>query len=533
MTGDYSVGYFPSVFIGVSPTSYSHNGSTFYRNYISSTVVQGDTDYGPVASASSGDYPNNGSSGGNWYVYRGSDVIDPSSVTIPASIQGGTSIDITVTPSTGKKYGGTVSYTYQYRLNGGGWQALSWPTTATTQRLTVPKGTTSVQVQVRAQDNLGFTSSTWVASASVEVTNNQPPTAPGSINATNVVGGQNATITITGATDPDGTVESYVYERSVDDSSHWDIIATTSALSTTDHISSDWGTVAYRAKAVDNDGASGPYVTSEQYAVNVGWITIGGSSSAMGQQIKPFTLSAPISVSGQTGVTGITVTGYLDGKKVLDTILDQGENAEISVDTRVLASGQHTIQIQAEKGELLPANKAWQFSIPFDTLPDGGRAEQLWDENQVPIFPRTTSQLVIGKNGLPVQNDLDNIEKRFKGLTGHLEPIDAVFLGTAGAQTELPRERGTHYCFGVYSSAGSTNFTMHLVPAGIAMSITLDGDVGVTSSALKFTVMLNGSNAVIVQYFKFVVDAEAEVATNPSALFTPLSQPHVIDLIAL
>ena len=355
---------------------------------------------------------------------------------------------------------------------------------------------------------------------------NQPPSAPSSISASNVIGNQNATVTLGAATDEDGTIANYIYERQVDGGG-WTQFASTSALSTTDTISSEWGTVAYRAKAVDDDGASGPYATSEQYDVNVGWVLIGGPSTAMGQQIKPFTLSANIGVSGQTGVTGIAVTGYLDGKKVLDTTINQNDNAEIYVDTRVLASGQHTIQMTAEKTDLLPANKAWQFAIPFNALPAGGRSEQLRDDQGNPIFPRTTSQQVIGKNGLPVQNDLDNIEKRFRGLTGHLEPVDAVLLGTAGAQTELPRESGVHYCFGVYSSAGSADFTMILVPAGINTAGTLDGNVGVTPSADKFTVVLNGSNAAIVQYFKFVVDAEAEVTTNPSALFTPLSQPHV------
>lgn len=355
---------------------------------------------------------------------------------------------------------------------------------------------------------------------------NEPPTAPGSIDVTGVVSGGQATITLTAATDPDGTVASYRYERQVDGGG-WQQFADVNSLTQTDQIESDWGTIAYRACAVDDAGAAGPYVTSEQYDVNVGWVLIGGPSTAMGQQIKPFTLSANIGVSGQTGVTGIAVTGYLDGKKVLDTTINQNDNAEIYVDTRILASGQHTIQMTAEKTDLLPANKAWQFAIPFNALPDGGKAEQLRDEQGNPIFPRTTSQQVIGKNGLPVQNDLDNMEKRFRGLTGHLEPVDAVFLGTAGAQTELPRESGVHYCFGVYSSAGSTDFTMVLVPAGINTASTFDGNVGVTPSADKFTVVLNGSNAAIVQYFKFVVDAEAEVTTNPSALFTPLSQPHV------
>lgn len=432
----------------------------------------------------------------------------------------------TVTLGAATDEDGTIAnYIYERQVDGGGWTQFA-STSSLSVTDSINDSWTTVTYRAKAVDNLGA-EGPYATSQAYTVVHNQPPTAPGSINATNVVGGQDATITITAATDPDGTVESYMYERSVDDSSHWDVIATTSALSTTDTISSEWGTVAYRAKAVDDDGASGPYVTSEQYDVNVGWVLIGGPSTAMGQQIKPFTLSANIGVSGQTGVTGIAVTGYLDGKKVLDTTINQNDNAEIYVDTRILASGQHTIQITAEKADLLPANKAWQFAIPFNALPAGGRAEQLRDDQGNPIFPRTTSQQVIGKNGIPIQNDIDAIEKSLKGLTGHLEQVDAVYLGSAGAQTELPRESGVHYCFGMYSTAGSTNFTMVLISAGSSASKTLDGNVTIGASTDKFIVSLNGSNAAIVQYFKFVVDAEAEVTTNPFALFTPLSQPHV------
>lgn len=432
----------------------------------------------------------------------------------------------TVTLGAATDEDGTIAnYIYERQVDGGSWTQFASTSSLTTTD-SINDSWTTVTYRAKAVDNLGA-EGPYVTSEAYTVVHNQPPTAPGSINATNVVGGQDATITITAATDPDGTVESYVYERSVDDSSHWDVIATTSALSTTDTISSEWGTVAYRAKAVDDDGASGPYVTSEQYDVNVGWVLIGGPSTAMGQQIKPFTLSANIGVSGQTGVTGIAVTGYLDGKKVLDTTINQNDNAEIYVDTRILASGQHTIQMTVEKADLLPANKAWQFAIPFNALPDGGRAEQLRDDQGNPIFPRTTSQQVIGKHGVSIQNDIDALEKSFRGLTGHLEQVDAVYLGSAGAQTEFPRESGVHYCFGVYSTAGSTNFTMVLISAGSSAAKTLDGNVTIGASADKFTVVLNGSNAAIVQYFKFVVDAEAEVTTNPSALFTALEQPHV------
>lgn len=447
----------------------------------------------------------------------------PGSIAVTGVVGGGNA-SITLTAATDPD--GTVeSYRYERQVDGGGWTQFA-STSSLSVTDSINDSWTTVTYRAKAVDNMGA-EGPYATSQAYTVVHNQPPTAPGSINATNVVGGQDATITITAATDPDGTVESYVYERSVDDSSHWDIIATTSALSTTDTISSEWGTVAYRAKAVDDDGASGPYVTSEQYDVNVGWVLIGGPSTAMGQQIKPFTLSANIGVSGQTGVTGIAVTGYLDGKKVLDTTINQNDNAEIYVDTRVLASGQHTIQMTAEKTDLLPANKAWQFAIPFNALPAGGRAEQLRDDQGNPIFPRTTSQQVIGKNGVSIQNDIDALEKSFRGLTGHLEQVDAVYLGSAGAQTELPRESGVHYCFGVYSTAGSTNFTMVLISAGSSAAKTLDGNVTIGASADKFTAMLNGSNAAIVQYFKFVVDSEAEIVTNPVALFTALEQPHV------
>ena len=356
---------------------------------------------------------------------------------------------------------------------------------------------------------------------------NEPPTAPGSISVSGVVASGTATITLTAATDPDGTIASYRYERSVD-SGNWTQFADVNSLTQTDSVSGDWGTVAYRACAVDNAGEAGPYATSDTKTVNSGWVTIGGPDSALGQRIKPFTLSATVNVTGATGTPSLTVTCALDGKQVSSQSLTAGSEASIFVDTRVLATGQHTIQMTAEASDYLPANKAWQFSVPMDELPDGGRAEQPRDAQGNPIFFRTTSQQVIGKNGLSVQNELDNMEKRFRGLTGHLEPVDAVLLGTAGAQTELPRESGVHYCFGVYSSAGNTDFTMVLVPAGINTASTLDGNVGVTPSADKFTVVLNGSNAAIVQYFKFVTDAEANVTTNPVALFTALDQPHVL-----
>lgn len=371
---------------------------TFYRLGRTLQDSQGSTLQGTVSNASSGAYPNNGSSGGSWYVYQGSDVIDPAAVSIPASIQGGTSIDITVTPSTGKKYGGTVSYTYQYRLNGGAWHALSGPTTATTQQLTVPKGTASVQVQVRAQDNLGFTSSTWVASETVAVTNNQPPTAPGSINVTNVVSGQKATITLTAATDPDGSIASYIYQRSVD-SGMWQQFAQENALTQTDTVSNSWGTVQYRACAVDNEGAQGPFATSTLYTVTSGLLIIGGLNPSLGELDRQFKLALNINVTGVPSLTDIDVQATLDGAGIYTGQVDSGGVATIPVDARVLYTGAHTIRVTVSHDDYEPATAEYTFTVPTVSMPDGGRALVGQTPDGEPAFFYTTAQAVFCQGG--------------------------------------------------------------------------------------------------------------------------------------
>ena len=297
---------------------YTHNDTVIAADNVISYTAKANTGYekgsliGPVSNAGSSAYPSNNYSGDYWYQSQGNDVIDPDDVSIPSDILGGNTIEITLTPSTGKVYGGTVSYTYQYRLDGGEWQTLA-TTTETTQQLLVPAGTNTIEVQVRAQDDIGFTSPTWVASSMEHVTNNQPPTAPGSIQVTNVTTGQEAAVTLTAATDPDGTVESYIYERSVDGGA-FQPFANVNALTQTDHISGDWGTVAYRACAVDDDGAAGPYVTSETKTVTTGLVTIAGPAADLGEKPMPFAFWFRCGVSDQTAVQGIAVRVTVDGK---------------------------------------------------------------------------------------------------------------------------------------------------------------------------------------------------------------------------
>lgn len=140
-----------------------------------SSVTKGSTSYGNVSSASSGAYPANSYSGNYWYVSKGNDTIDPASVTYPASPNGGELIDITIAPSTGIKFGGTIKYKVEYQLNGGSWQTAVESTTSTTVSVLIPKGTQTFAARVTASDDTGFTSTTAVTGETVNVVNNAAP----------------------------------------------------------------------------------------------------------------------------------------------------------------------------------------------------------------------------------------------------------------------------------------------------------------------------------------------------------------------
>ena len=136
---------------------------------------KGSTSYGNVSSASSGAYPTDGKSGSYWFVSKGNDTIDPASVTYPASPNGGELVDITIAPSTGIKFGGTVKYKVEYQLDGGSWQTAVESTTSTTVSVLIPKGTNTFAARATASDDTGFTSTTAVTGATVNVVNNAAP----------------------------------------------------------------------------------------------------------------------------------------------------------------------------------------------------------------------------------------------------------------------------------------------------------------------------------------------------------------------
>lgn len=412
-----------------------------------------------VSGTSQSSYPSDGVQGSYWYTYQGSDNIDPSACSIPSTINGGTAITITVTPGSGKVYGGTVSYQYQVKLGSGGWTTIA-TTSATTRSYTVPYGTASIRVRVRAQDNIGFTSSTYVTSSSVTVINNQPPTAPGSIEVTNVIAGQTATITLTAATDPDGTIASYIYERSVDGSA-WTQIANVNSLTQTDTISADWGTVAYRAKAVDDDGASGPYVTSSSTVVNSGWVIISGPAADMGSQPKPFTFAITPSISGTTTSDQITVDVTLDGNSIYNEAVAPGTEIELEIDTRLMRTGDHAISVSATCASFQPAANEYSFSVPVIAIPDGGRMDQLEGPDGEVIFPVTIARAVAGLENVGVESKVHPGAYTGSGTYGsgnpnslalEFEPKLVIIQGTSGRMAVMIKPSGVGVSIGASDS---------------------------------------------------------------------------------
>lgn len=101
--------------------------------------------------------------------YYGSDNIDANSVSYStAKPERGEPITIIVTPSTGKRFGGTVYYQYEYSI-GSGWVKLGAKTTETSKTITIPADAKTFQARVLASDDLGFTSTTYTTGAKLDV----------------------------------------------------------------------------------------------------------------------------------------------------------------------------------------------------------------------------------------------------------------------------------------------------------------------------------------------------------------------------
>lgn len=97
------------------------------------------------------------------YVSETNDIIDPNKVEIPSLVIAGQSVTATVTKSTSFSGYGTITYIYEYTVDGSAWKQFA-STTATSASFTVPDGAVTIKVRVKAKDDIGFTSADYVMS---------------------------------------------------------------------------------------------------------------------------------------------------------------------------------------------------------------------------------------------------------------------------------------------------------------------------------------------------------------------------------
>lgn len=302
---------------------------------------------------------------------------------------------------------------------------------------------------------------------------NEPPTAPGSITIPTLSKGAQAAITWTAATDPYGTIASYTLERSINGSG-WTQIFSGNALTYTDTIG-DWGTVAYRVCAVDNNGTSGDYATSETVTVQDGVFYISGPASDMGEQTAPFDFTITTGISGDTQtVSGVTCTILLDGYNIHTDYTSTGDDTTVNIDVRAISGGTHTITAKADKDGYISAVEQYTFTTPEIPFPTGGKAEQLQDQNGNPIFPQTTAALVQGLKGESIAGNIEELFSYAKIELAVNAPVGSTVTATNG-EISLPGVLATNgLCSFILPQYGEWTITATMGSQTASTSITVD-----------------------------------------------------------
>lgn len=273
----------------------------------------------------------------------------PASISVPSSIDGGSTITVSWAASTDAE-GNLEGYIVERQTNGGSWSQI-YQGSATSTTNSVAFGTNTVAYRVKAYDAAGLESG-WKTSSTVTVTNNRAPGAPGSLTVPAVVrGGGNLAISWTAASDSDGNLSGYELERQVDGGG-WTQIYKGSALAYTDTITAGWNTVAYRVRSYDSYNATSTYVTSETRTVDNNAIPVITSSTTSGTDLgtKEDGFDLTYTVTDADSDT-VTVKEYLDNvlKRTYTATLGQSNTVQCvtSANWQKVLNGAHTIKVVA------------------------------------------------------------------------------------------------------------------------------------------------------------------------------------------
>ena len=278
----------------------------------------------------------------------------PSSISVPGSIQGGSTITVSWGASTDAE-SNLEGYILERSTDGGkSWSQVYQGNSRSTTN-TVAFGTASVMYRVKAYDSDGLASG-YKTSSAVTVINNNAPTTPNGITVPNtVLGGAALTITWGAATDQDGNLAGYSLERQVD-GGEWAVIYTGNTLSYNDTITKGWAKVAYRVRAYDSNNAYSSYTTSPDRTVNNNTAPAIVCSSASGSDLgkKDAGFMIPYSVS-DADADVVTVTEAIDGvtKRTFTAELDGSNSFNVTGEYFMkLLNGDHTLTITANDGKV-------------------------------------------------------------------------------------------------------------------------------------------------------------------------------------
>lgn len=199
---------------------------------------------------------------------------------------------------------------------------------------------------------------------------NSPPTAPNGITVPSTVEGDKTLAVSWGAaTDPDKNLAGYRLERKADTGT-WTQIYQGTLQTFTDTITFGWGTVTYRVKAYDQEGAESGYTTSQARTVsNNRAPTISGSDGSIGTFSASFTAQS-YTVNDADSDT-VTVVETLDGMQLRSykPTLGKANSLTFTADAwRNIRNGTHTLVITATDSKGAKAVRTWTFIKAQNTL---------------------------------------------------------------------------------------------------------------------------------------------------------------------
>ncbi len=328
----------------------------------------------------------------------------PKNLSVPAVINPGQSFTVSWSASTDAE-NNLSGYEVERSYDGGGTWTSVQSVTRTSLSTSVTSGYTAVMYRVRACDSGGLKSG-WTVSAKGRI--NKLPTAPPQVVIGTVTYNEYTTVTWSASTDPDGTVDSYTLQRSVNGGT-FETIYNGPKLTFTDKTQNwSWNTVQYRVRAVDNVGGLSAWAAAPVRQVQPGRLVLTESESNPRRVIQSFDFTVTVNASGEFPVTGILVVVTLDGQEQLRKTVASGEEVSIPIDLWFVESGEHTVTVAASREKFTDALGTYRFTVVPIELGEGGRLERLENDAGQAVYPVTLMEGIFRRrDGKSLEDILD------------------------------------------------------------------------------------------------------------------------------